>query len=324
MSQSTSCLRSVFGVLSFPDVVQRPGPSMPESGVLERLLRLENAVFGSQPHAIPLDSTTDRASEAISSSTDECLASISTPVENERRQAAQLLDLGFTRSGQQSGPPGQVLDCQASLLHGQPVFSILSASEAGSGPQKSPVQLIPLVAMNDALSLLQDFTDNPVHLLPVIHQPTVRSTIVQLYDGLAGDSPPRHYLAHAALALAIAATSAFFYHPESSIFGASTTPEQATQTSMTWLKAALDLTDLCQRDGSVCLEHVQARVILSHLLYNIEGCSSRFRFMYSSCVSLGRDMSLHLIDSSQQGEKDDETTKEMKRRLWWYIASTDW
>lgn len=180
------------------------------------------------------------------------------------------------------------------------------------------------MAREDALIFLNDFVDNPLHLLPIIHEPTVRSMIGKLYDDLSRPRGTSPHPAHAALVFSLAATCASFYYDGCNIAHMFHGEDEAGEATLAWVHSALGLLDQSQRATSYCLEDIQARVIIAYVFYNTEGCSARFRFLHSSSLSMARDLGLHLIDGSKNNQSDDRVTKEIKRRLWWYIVSTDW
>ncbi|KAK7434404.1 hypothetical protein Landi51_13526 [Colletotrichum acutatum] len=190
-------------------------------------------------------------------------------------------------------------------------------------PQDSEARLSTwMMTQEEALLLLQDFLDNPFHLLPILHPTAARSMIVNFYSVLSGGGDPDP--AHAALILGIAATSAFFFTEASKVNGAFETLEEATHTAIAWFKSSLNILEKSQTNACGSLEEVQARSILAYLVYNMEGCSARFRFLHGCSLSSAREMSLHLIDSPGSEQQDEEATKEIKRRVWWHITATDW
>ncbi|KAH8910386.1 hypothetical protein BR93DRAFT_266929 [Coniochaeta sp. PMI_546] len=71
---------------------------------------------------------------------------------------------------------------------------------------------------------------------------------------------------------------------------------------------------------------VQAHLILSDLVYNMEGCSTRFRYLHNRALTVSREISLHLIDASlaDRNTADNDPITEVRRRVWWHIVSTDW
>ena len=69
--------------------------------------------------------------------------------------------------------------------------------------------------------------------------------------------------------------------------------------------------------------------MLFFLMYNTEGPSARARLLGYSAIALARDLSMHKTDLHPvpQGtslSKDVFIETEIKRRLWWYLASSDW
>ncbi|KAI1293139.1 hypothetical protein F5Y03DRAFT_388068 [Xylaria venustula] len=174
----------------------------------------------------------------------------------------------------------------------------------------------------EALLLLRHFCENPYHLLPIIYEPSARSLIntfyMQLESGHAGDPTA------AALILSIASTSASFFQRtgKNSIFASI---EEADRASTAWRESASAILDASQFSTHGSLERCQARAIVAYVVSNVEGCSVRYRLLHSYSMAIARDMSLHLIDSPVMTDKsDDLPTREMKRRLWWHLVSTDW
>ncbi|KAI0909573.1 hypothetical protein F4823DRAFT_624800 [Ustulina deusta] len=174
----------------------------------------------------------------------------------------------------------------------------------------------------EALLLLRDFSENPYHLLPIIYEPSARSVIntfyTQLEQGHEGDPTA------AALILSIASASASFFH-HASVHRIFASIEEADEASAAWRQSALTILDDSQFDTQGSLERCQARAIIAYVVSNVEGPSFRYRYLHSCSIAIARDMSLHLIDSPTTTDKsDDFPTREIKRRLWWHLASTDW
>ncbi|KAI0432452.1 hypothetical protein F5Y09DRAFT_144750 [Xylaria sp. FL1042] len=195
---------------------------------------------------------------------------------------------------------------------------------AGKHPScaEPPSRSVFMMTREEALLLLRDFCENPYHLLPIIYEPSARSLIntfyTQLESGHEGDPTA------AALILSIASTSASFFHHRSTheIFASI---EEADQASVAWRQTALAILDDSQFSTQGSLERCQARAIIAYVVSNVEGCSVRYRLLHSYSMAIARDMSLHLIDSPMMTDKsDDLPTREIKRRLWWHLASTDW
>jgi hypothetical protein len=70
-------------------------------------------------------------------------------------------------------------------------------------------------------------------------------------------------------------------------------------------------------------------LVLQFLINHIEALSPRFRVLLAEALAVSRTLGLHLIDSATTGGAPlqgsaDPVTREMKRRVWWYLTSTDW
>lgn len=180
-----------------------------------------------------------------------------------------------------------------------------------------------LPARQDALDLLQDYVDNCLHLTRIIYEVAARSLFVDVYELLVqGRTVPNNTMA---LLLCICATSAFHWSPNASQRSIKfASGDEAAQCSFVWRKVVWDLLLDSRKDGALSLEGVQATMLLEAMVYNVEGVTSRYRLLLSASLAGCRDLSLHLTDSPSCNAKDDAATKEIKRRVWWYNASSDW
>lgn len=131
-------------------------------------------------------------------------------------------------------------------------------------------------------------------------------------------------LGSAALILSLCAASAFFWDEDFPSRVNFLSEGIAATQSLVWRSAAWDLLDQAQRAASNSLEAIQARLILADLLYNNEGTTSRYRYVQSCARAAAYELKLHLIDLPGNSSTDTPVLREMKRRLWWYVASTDW
>lgn len=174
----------------------------------------------------------------------------------------------------------------------------------------------------EALSLLEDFVDNPYHLLPIIDKPTIYAIVDEFFI----DRPCHQKAspASAALILSIFATSASFFNKSMVCHHGFASNEKAAKATQTWRESAMHALHTSPGTAFSCLEGVQAWAILAYLIYNAEGCSALFRYLHSCSVGAAREISLHLIDSPTTESQDTVPIREIKRRLWWHIASTDW
>lgn len=190
-------------------------------------------------------------------------------------------------------------------------------------PRQNPVRYIDLPSREDALALYKDYLEHTSsHIANTLHSPTVHSIIHELYTQL--NQGQKVDLSSVALILSFFASSAFFWDkgfPSAFNF---LTEENAAAQSNIWRGAAFDLLDQCQRAAMNSLDSIQAGLVLADLVYNMEGTSSRFRYIHSGARATACGLGLHLIDLPGSESGDSEFRQEMKRRIWWYIAATDW
>ncbi|KEF62299.1 uncharacterized protein A1O9_00271 [Exophiala aquamarina CBS 119918] len=103
----------------------------------------------------------------------------------------------------------------------------------------------------------------------------------------------------------------------------------ASQVSLYWTNSALEMLEIARRTCEGVIEDIQATILLSFLLYHLEGFSARVRGLFASATCIARDLSLHRIDvpSSQISDsrsQPDPVSLEMKRRIFWHVVATDW
>lgn len=174
-----------------------------------------------------------------------------------------------------------------------------------------------------ALALLQDYIDHVYPLLPVIHGATTRGLIMRFYDDLSRGEQLPHYVA--ALILTLSALSAYFWQPDVGFHGYFASAEEAAEASLFWRDWAFDiLANATKETNSGTMESVQAWAVMTYMIHNVEGCSSRFRILHNRSLTAARELLFHLTDSPRSARSEDEVTRELKRRIWWYIAGTDW
>jgi hypothetical protein len=183
----------------------------------------------------------------------------------------------------------------------------------------------------DAIALFRDYLDTSNYLQPRFHEPSTRAMFAEMYSRLSHGQ--KVDLSCVALMLTICAAAAYYWDNTngSPSYTAFNSTEEAARQSLLWRKMAWDLLDQSHRATASAgsLEEVQARIILADLIYNMEGCSGRYRTLQASALAMSREISLHLVDLPGTGQDVIEgqaniITREIKRRVWWHVASTDW
>lgn len=161
----------------------------------------------------------------------------------------------------------------------------------------------------------------------ILHIPTMRSLMKTLYLKLQqGDPIP---IGQAALLLSILALAAFFYEPPDGP-QPSTNTQDFLQLSKVFSKGALDILDYSRRNTSGTLEDVQAYIFMTVVTIHLDGFSARGRFLATSAATMARDLGLHRLDADWGSSSSKETSirdlidREVKRRVFWFITSTDW
>lgn len=215
----------------------------------------------------------------------------------------------------------------------------LCSKETSSGPRECVQIPTPDSADNDILTdsvvtlptykmaiiLLQNYEDHADHVIRVVHMPTVRALVKKSYLRVnQGETIPP---GQAALLFAIFANGAFFYEPSGSSDIVKTTND-AVRLSKFISKSALDVLDYSRRQTSGTLEDVQASILMSQVIFHLDGYSARSRFLSTVAASIARDLRLHRLDADDSdpssGNPRQLIEREVKRRVFWWIASNEW
>jgi hypothetical protein len=106
------------------------------------------------------------------------------------------------------------------------------------------------------------------------------------------------------------------------------TPQVSVRAGVWWLRTAMDVLEHVRRSATPTIETAQATMLLMFLVYHIEGFSPKVRAMLFSALAVAKDLGLHRTDdvwlSFNGGHLMGNVEKEMRRRVWWYLACTDW
>ncbi|KAK3390688.1 hypothetical protein B0H63DRAFT_519900 [Podospora didyma] len=318
-----------WGSLPPPAYANSEINSLETSRILERLERLEKIVLRTRRHGDedgPSDGQSDvsrfnsRAQPSLHS------ARFSNPPTPAPTRVIE----------QQMPQPGDVMDypyagdCMLTESRDGLMYMIdLPFGESAFNKEEATTRTILMPCQEDAMVLLEHFLCSSFSFLHIVYPPSMRALFPKFYAdtdfGFTGH-PAGTRTVHAALILGICATSAFSWDKDANgscpVFK---NEQHAARQSGIWLKATMDLLDQARRSPLyACLEEVQANMILSDLLYNMEGCSARSRYVHNNALAVARDISLHLTDHPAQNTKHDAVTSEIKRRVWWHLISTNW
>jgi hypothetical protein len=129
--------------------------------------------------------------------------------------------------------------------------------------------------------------------------------------------------------LSMMAIAAFFFHCHDG-FKVATTEQDALHLSRVFAKGALDVLDYSRRNTSGTMEDIQAYIHMFYVFFHLDGPSARGRAMSTAATSLAIELRLHRLDADRSSSSDNSTgvraliDREVKRRVFWSIASTDW
>jgi hypothetical protein len=172
--------------------------------------------------------------------------------------------------------------------------------------------------------LLKKYLKDITYVHHVVHLSSVRLLLNKLYSDVS--TQDGIFPGHIALLLAIVASSTFSW----TILDAGTifpTIEEAQGQCTSWIKTTLDVLDYSCRLSAGSVEDIQAMIILSFVVCNIEGISSRYRSLISGAIIIGRELELHRIDHpsniASKEPSHDFVEAEVGRRVWWYLAATE-
>ncbi|KAE8393437.1 hypothetical protein BDV23DRAFT_36435 [Aspergillus alliaceus] len=289
---------------------QSSAPTQIHDNILARLTRLEAIVLRSHG--------ADEGERASVAKTTPALAPLSHISEGEGD--SKWLDGVGSREAPISGLSNGISFSVISIRQG--LTAIVSEYSLGSGAATGSMVLnIRLPPKNEASWLLERYTEYIAYIHYVVHIPSSRLLLEDVYKQLSLGSSPEP--GHVALLLSIFASTAYMLEAKAadSLF---LNQANAVSYAISWTKAALDTLEYSRRSTQGSIEDVQAAIILSFIIFNIEGFSSRFRTTSSSALIMARDLSLHRIDADTLRDNEDPVQVEIKRRIWWHMAATDW
>ncbi|KAL1905398.1 hypothetical protein Sste5344_008891 [Sporothrix stenoceras] len=218
----------------------------------------------------------------------------------------------------------------------EPIFSIPTASEytyniVDGNRLSSPRRCIYLPLYQETNVLIETFLKTVSSFYHIVHHPTVPSLVANVYENVQRQKGADLSLGDVLLVLSMIATGTCLYSPPAqpgpAIF--SSRDEAARQTSY-WIEIALHVLDAIVRGPAPpTLSAVQSVITLSFLISNVEGVGYRYRYIVSTALLLGRELGLHCIDQEHSGSPHNSSLatpfqRELGRRAWWYLASTDW
>lgn len=295
------------------------------ASILERLKRLEEVVLGSSH---PSYHTASAPPYAPATTSDIVLPSkTASPWASEYEEAVLSLEgTGTRETNFWLGPRSKCFTVQTLPI---PDISAIFLRRSGghNALGQSERRSFYLPSKQDATFLLDMYIHYIDNLQHVLHLPYIRTMMDDIYSNY--QDPDQLFSGQLALLLAIVASAAAVYQ-----YFAANTQLEASETdahnvSLFWANSALEMLEISRRTSEGHIEDVQATIVLSFLMYHLEGFSVRTRALFSSGLYLARDLSLHKIDgpgirSADFRAREDPVCLEVKRRIIWHAVATDW
>jgi len=178
-----------------------------------------------------------------------------------------------------------------------------------------------------ATLLFQSYESNVDHLCHILHLPTMQSLMKTFYLRINQNRPVSP--GQAALLVSIFAIGAYFHQP-SPHSEVATSSQDANHLYKILSRGALDILDHSRRTTSGILEDVQASILMSFVAYHLDGFAAGGRLLLTTAAALARGLRLHRLDADTESAAENEASgrllieREVKRRVFWHIATTDW
>jgi hypothetical protein len=182
-----------------------------------------------------------------------------------------------------------------------------------------------LPSYDQAVQLIDFYAHNVCWTYHFVHVPTLRRQLQKTYQQLEqGHLPEPSVLA---LISTVFALTKYFSHQSTSLSEIRATPTEQGCGEFVAL-ASRALAEARHLDNPT-VESIQAVLLIaSSLLLNM-GAMTAFRLLFTAMFMSAQVLLIHQIDSPKnqqlrQNTIHDRVELEIKRRLWWHIASSDW
>jgi hypothetical protein len=178
-----------------------------------------------------------------------------------------------------------------------------------------------LPSFSDAQKIAQVYSTKIFQLQHIVDLSAAAVQMQGIYDIVEKGRTP--FLSHLALMLSMWAGATTFLHTPKFDHGY-LTPAQASQMTKLWTDTAFDILDILRRRSVVDMEVVQARDLLGFVLFDTEAYTPRMAAEFALAISSLREIGVHRLDAPGQAADLSPRESELRRRLFWHIAATDW
>ena len=174
---------------------------------------------------------------------------------------------------------------------------------------------------------MEQYLNNVSYIHHIVHPPRVRNEVRKLYTDLESQCQPD--LGSAILFLSLLASVTYLLDTEDSDTELSPAATEASDETLSWIRITLTVLNQFQSSNLCSLQSLQAIIITSFLVGNIEGIAQRFRTLIATALAMARELGLHRIDHGEGNGTTEPPAQnmvdvEVGRRVWWHLTATDW
>lgn len=180
----------------------------------------------------------------------------------------------------------------------------------------------------ETMRLFQVYFKYLGHVQNIIYEPHARTLINEAYNqvvNISATTAPRGL----ALILSVIALATILEPVDGDLATAVPILKERLGVFAVFIRMAMDCLEQHRRRADHTLENVQALILLSFGIHHTETFSPRYRVLLAEAIAVSHSLGLHAVDrvSAKRGHSKvdaDPVTQETKRRVWWYLAATDW
>ncbi|KAG7402461.1 putative transcription factor lepB [Fusarium oxysporum f. sp. rapae] len=166
------------------------------------------------------------------------------------------------------------------------------------------------------------------HVQNIIYEPHARVLVNEAYDqivNISATTGPRGL----ALILSVIALATILEPVDSDLTTAIPILTERLGLFAAYIRMAMDCLEQHRRRADHSLENVQALILLSFGIHHTKTFSPRYHVLLAEAIAVSHSLGLHVVDqvSVREGHSKvdaDPVRQEIKRRVWWYLAATDW
>ncbi|KAG7438576.1 putative transcription factor lepB [Fusarium oxysporum f. sp. raphani] len=180
----------------------------------------------------------------------------------------------------------------------------------------------------ETMRLFQVYFQYLGHVQNIIYEPHARILVDEAYDqivNISATTAPRGL----ALMLSVIALATILEPVDGNLTSAIAILKERLVLFAAYIRMAMDCLEQHRRRADHTLENVQALILLSFGIHHTETFSPRYRVLLAEAIAVSHSLGLHVVDRVpvRRGHSKvdgDPVTQEIKRRVWWYLAATDW